>query len=155
MLDSLSEIKSRIWSWQLFVLLLKHWSFLREACGREGDKKKKEGEGVLRCIHMWKLKAVTIFPSLLWPHMAYGILLRASQQNSILYLSAPLPCLCLLTNSHLDWLPASLLCPQYYRTSISCLHVPFLSVMIVYNETQSKMLAGRPTGVSDNCFTVG
>lgn len=36
--DSVSKIKSKIRSWQLFVILLKHWSFLGEACGRDAQK---------------------------------------------------------------------------------------------------------------------
>lgn len=67
-----------------FKTLVFPWGGLWEGCTKMG--------GGLRCIHMWKLKAVTIFPSLLWPHMAYSILLRASKHRTILSLS---PALCL------------------------------------------------------------
>lgn len=67
-----------------FKTLVFPWGGLWEGCTKMG--------GGLRCIHMWKLKAITIFPSLLWPHMAYSILLRASKHRTILSLS---PALCL------------------------------------------------------------
>lgn len=78
MLGSPSEIKKQNLELAVVCTSFNTLVFPLGGLWEGGKQKKKGGEGVLRCIHMWKLKAVTIFPSLLWPHMAYGILLSAS-----------------------------------------------------------------------------
>lgn len=45
--------------------------------------------------------------------------------------------------------------PVFQCSSISCLHVPSLSVTTGYNRMQASMLADSVTGVLDSCFTVG
>lgn len=55
----------------LFMLVLKHWPFHWEAWG-----------GV-QCVHMWMLKAGTIFPSLPWLHMSDGTQLRPLKNKVI------------------------------------------------------------------------
>lgn len=111
-LDSPSEIKSRAesWSWQLFVLLLKHWPFLWEACGREAKKKGRGGFAVHSHVEAQSSN------NLSQPALAsYGLWNPAKtfmEQDYSLHLSfsdCSSLCFCLLTNS----LPVTLLCPQF------------------------------------------
>lgn len=85
----------------VFVLVLKYWPFLWEALG--GQR-----------VHMWMLKAGTIFPSLPQLRMSYGIQLRPLKNKAI-------PSIAGLALSQ-----SNCLRPVFQCSSITCLHVPSL-----------------------------
>lgn len=93
--------------------------------------------GVQR-VHMWTLKAGTIFPSLPRLHMSYGIQLRPLKNKAI-----PSIFLCLLPILS----QSNCLCPVLQCSSISCLHVPSQSMTAGYKRMQASVLADSVTGV--------
>lgn len=97
-------------------------------------------------VHMRMLKAGTIFPSLPWLYMSYGIQLRPLKNKAV-------PSIFL--RSLAKFSAGVTACPAFHCSSIGCLHAPSLSVTTGEKRMQASTSDDSATGVLDNGFTVG